>query len=1287
MPEYICPACNASCTSAEAQTADYRCPVCPDPVRSGLGPDPVRSGLGAGAYLIARAETPTPSTVIPEAPGVAGQGVFATADAPVIPAAMSEAGELALPNASVPTPEVETAATEQSASSGNGAQASPLDFIFHNQLEQLPLQLSGRSAGLRSEESDEPSPPQPASLSLDIREPVAAPPDAVLPGLSPIHDVPQSHPVTASRTPAPAAPELSSPPPTDAGGPENMPPFSEPARRDTAAVVVLPPPQNDKDATAMEQLIGTLAQLAAPIALEISGGHGRRQLILRGGSDVVEQVSAQLYAVYGQVQITPLPPEFDPAQAMDLAGAQTAFAGAQLALAGPEFLPIKTWREFEGGDPLAAILGAFDGLQPDERAISQIVIREAAPPGWADKHLEQLVNLRRRGFGADGPMPTGSIMRGLASFITWLLGLGLVMWAWRYPSRWLVAIPAMAVMALFIWIVSRFRNRWSGAMDDEATTKLREQAFQVEMRLFVQAQTEARAQTILRRLISAYLLFNTTSGNQLKAGALPAKAHPLRISGAGGGLGLGLGRALPRNVGKPALLNVCELAGMWHMPVGETLELVERQGWERMIPLPETVANAQGAYLGESIKGSNRVAVSLSPEALNRNIFIIGKTQHGKTTIMEHIATHWMRDPARAVLVVDPHGDLAKRVIGLVPPERVQDVIYVDLADTARSVALNLLDAEGNADPDDIAEAFVDVGKALWQKYWGPRMLVPLGYGLRALAIANVHRQPEDQFTILALSTLLSCKSDVREAFLEREVLPDDRLGIREYFFGEFSDSSPSFREQVISPVLSKAHAFKRSAAIRNLVGQSRSTVHLFDAIRERKIIVLNANSGLLRDDLAGFIGSLFLNVIRGVITRQTELPREERVRVSVIADEFQLMSGADFGSLLGELQKNGGNFVLGTQSLDNLHAIDEDGALVGRVFAGVTTTIALQANGADARYLVETELDFKRLSPESLINLPPFHAYVKTIDANGQRLPVFSLAVAAPLKPDAEVVSAVQAGRQAYSVPNDFAEKQVQLSIRRFERDYALVSDPDYENEYESGENAGEPSLAGPGSAGESAGGGAQETKLSGRDARAAETSGMLGVQSGEPSAVQRERMIAVTKSWRGRQSVTRATTTVAPAGEAEAEPRDSSRPRAVPPGFVTEIATKEKPEELSNENEDEATIPFTKKSPDVLATTAAQSSTAQLSEEREREAAFPTTTESPGVVALVTDWRPRQDLVADEAQGDARKRPEESEGRARTSDSMKIADRMETRVPGIQARDLDRDLDDALRKLSATS
>jgi hypothetical protein len=404
---------------------------------------------------------------------------------------------------------------------------------------------------------------------------------------------------------------------------------------------------------------------------------------------------------------------------------------------------------------------------------------------------------------------------------------------------------------------------------------------------------------------------------------------------------------------------------------------------------------------------------------------------------MEHLAAYWMRDPSRSVLIVDPHGDLARRAIGLAPPERVGDVISIDLSDETRSVGLNLLDVTDGSDPDSVAENFVDVGKALWQKYWGPRMLIPLGFGLRALAYANLRRPPERQYTLLALAPLLNSEKKIREAFLLAEVPDEDRPDINQYFIGEYARLSPSQREQVISPVLSKAHSFERSPAVRRLVGQPRSTVRLFEAIRSRKIVILNTNSGVLGADLAGFVGSLFLNVIRRVITRQTTLSREERVRVSVIADEFHTMTGTDFGALLGELQKNGGNFVLGTQSLGNLRQIDETGALTGAIFSGVATTVAFQVNGDDAHYLVERELDVERLKAESLINLPPHHAYVKTISRDGHPIPVYSLAIAAPLTPDPKIIAAVHARRSAYTTPAQEAERLARLSGRMIREEY----------------------------------------------------------------------------------------------------------------------------------------------------------------------------------------------------------------------------------------------------------
>src|SRR5258707_1302954 len=119
---------------------------------------------------------------------------------------------------------------------------------------------------------------------------------------------------------------------------------------ETQAWVVLPPPENLRDATAMEQLAGTLGHLPGPVALEIAGLHRQRLLGLRGPAASIQRVAAQLYSVYRQVDLQPLPAGLDLAAVMRLSSRVTL--AAQLRTVGPEFLPLKVWREFEGGEPL-----------------------------------------------------------------------------------------------------------------------------------------------------------------------------------------------------------------------------------------------------------------------------------------------------------------------------------------------------------------------------------------------------------------------------------------------------------------------------------------------------------------------------------------------------------------------------------------------------------------------------------------------------------------------------------------------------------------------------------------------------------------------------------------------------------------------------------------------------------------------------------------------------------------------------------------------------------------------
>src|SRR5260221_14535367 len=118
--------------------------------------------------------------------------------------------------------------------------------------------------------------------------------------------------------------------------------MSEPAagnnighRAACGALMVLPPPENLRDATAMEQLAGPLGHLPGPVALEIAGLHRQRLMALRGSDSAVGRVRAQLYSVYRQVELPTLPATLDPVAILQAPG--RVVVAAQLRTVGPEF--------------------------------------------------------------------------------------------------------------------------------------------------------------------------------------------------------------------------------------------------------------------------------------------------------------------------------------------------------------------------------------------------------------------------------------------------------------------------------------------------------------------------------------------------------------------------------------------------------------------------------------------------------------------------------------------------------------------------------------------------------------------------------------------------------------------------------------------------------------------------------------------------------------------------------------------------------------------------------------
>lgn len=82
----------------------------------------------------------------------------------------------------------------------------------------------------------------------------------------------------------------------------------------------------------------------------------------------------------------------------------------------------------------------------------------------------------------------------------------------------------------------------------------------------------------------------------------------------------------------------------------------------------------------------------LPSAAVERNKLLVARARQGKTTLMLHLARAAFQDRRRAVVFIDPHGDAVKSLVRMVPPGRVDDVVYLDFGGEARVPGWNLLD-------------------------------------------------------------------------------------------------------------------------------------------------------------------------------------------------------------------------------------------------------------------------------------------------------------------------------------------------------------------------------------------------------------------------------------------------------------------------------------------------------------------------------------------------------------------------------------------------------------------
>ncbi|MET0557613.1 MAG: hypothetical protein ABW065_02925 [Solirubrobacterales bacterium] len=275
--------------------------------------------------------------------------------------------------------------------------------------------------------------------------------------------------------------------------------------------------------------------------------------------------------------------------------------------------------------------------------------------------------------------------------------------------------------------------------------------------------------------------------------------------------------------------------------------------------------------------------------------YIAGRSRYGKTETAIAQFSHLVR-AGHGGLFIDPHGDGIERVEPYLA-DVADRVVRIDLgpgSSPAAQPGWNLFEFGGGAgDGEAQVEAVVDAFSSALE--WGDRSTRAINLTTQAAsALATIARRLDRDLapTIFQIPTLLS-DEEWREAAVPFLPRTQQRF---------WRDRFPLLAAEAITPVTNMVDRLRASSSITALLGQSRSTYRVREAMDGGKIVLACPGAGGTRDRL---IANLLLFDLLHAARGRAELAPERRRPFWVFLDEVQSYDGAASGNLAALLEQS----------------------------------------------------------------------------------------------------------------------------------------------------------------------------------------------------------------------------------------------------------------------------------------------------------------------------------------------------------------------------------------------
>lgn len=461
---------------------------------------------------------------------------------------------------------------------------------------------------------------------------------------------------------------------------------------------------------------------------------------------------------------------------------------------------------------------------------------------------------------------------------------------------------------------------------------------------------------------------------------------------------------------RQTILNSEELATIYHFPNKQVTTPHIFWLYAKTAPAPSEIP-LEGLFLGTSTYRGIKRPVYISEDDRRRHMYIIGKTGTGKTEMLKDLIMQDIRD-GKGICYMDPHGDAVKDILEMIPPERAEDVVYFNPADTNRPMGLNLLEAKTEDQKHFAATAIINMMYKLFDPYKtgivGPRFE-------HAVRNAMLTVMCDEGATFIEVVRVLT------DAKYVQELLPKVKDPIiRRYWTDQIAQTADFHKSEVLDYIVSKFGRFVTNKMVRNIIGQSKSAFSFREIMDEQKILLINLAKGEIGEENSNFLGLILVpRLLMAAMSRQ-DVPEEERKDFYLYVDEFQNFATPDFAQILSEARKYRLNLVVANQFIGQ---VEEE--IKNAVFGNVGTLVCFRVGVTDASYLAH---EFTSVfTEEDLLNIERYHVYTKTT-VNNEPVPPFSM----DLTKDME--------KQAKMTNKRVAEIIIEMSRLKYGKDVRLV-------------------------------------------------------------------------------------------------------------------------------------------------------------------------------------------------------------------------------------------------------